>query len=190
MANELLTELNAFRAAEGKAPFADWRKARHMPLLEEYRAAAAAKAAAEPAFEEAPAEELAEQVGRTSADIARDEALVVSMQVKGAKDLEPGVHTVQVEKVRKVRGKNIMRVTAKVVDDKPATKDKTPSYKQLPRLAKSAVEKPLVLIHSYLDEHPELTRKQAVAALVALGINFYTARTQYQKWYTKRKEAK
>lgn len=33
----LLIELNAFRAAEGKAPYADFRVARHMPMLIEYR---------------------------------------------------------------------------------------------------------------------------------------------------------
>jgi hypothetical protein len=30
---------------------------------------------------------------------------------------------------------------------------------------------------------PELTRKEAIAAAVAKGVAFYTARTQYQKWF-------
>ncbi|QWY83369.1 hypothetical protein [Rhizobium phage RHph_X3_2] len=74
-----------------------------------------------------------------------------------------------------------------------ATKEKAPrapSYKQLPRLPKSEVEKPLEVIFAFLDANPDMKRKAAVSALVAKGINFYTARTQYQKWYTKRKEAK
>lgn len=35
---EKLAALNAFRSAEGKAPFADWRSARHQPLLDAYNA--------------------------------------------------------------------------------------------------------------------------------------------------------
>lgn len=38
-------------------------------------------------------------------------------------------------------------------------------------------------------DNPGLSRKDAVAAAVALGINPATARTQYQKWYTANKSA-
>lgn len=131
-------------------------------------------------FEADEAELAAQQVRPTT----------IITEVEGTEGLEPGVHTVQVEKVRKVRGKDAVRITMKVVDE-PTTKEAKPlSYKQLPRLAKSEVEKPLSVIFTFLDANLGLTRKQAVSELVAMGINFYTARTQYQKWYTKRKEAK
>lgn len=43
--------------------------------------------------------------------------------------------------------------------------------------------------HALFDANPDLKRKDAVALAVENGIAFYTARTQYQAWYTNRKEA-
>lgn len=128
-ANELLNELNAFRATEGKAPFADWRKARHLPMLEEYRARV----------------DLGAPVV-TEEDVAEEEA-----------------------------------------EDKA----KVEPYKLLARMSdrKSTIEKPVNFIRAYLSENPKLTRKEAVANLVKMGVNFSTARTQYQKWYTANKKS-
>lgn len=125
MNNELLNELNTFRATEGKTPFADWRKARHMPMLEAYRAEA-----------------------QVEKDVAED---------------------------------------VEVVNDEDAAK--IPSYKELARtsLAVSTVAKPVELVRTFLSANPQLDRKAAVAALVGMGVNFSTARTQYQKWYTANK---
>ena len=66
--------------------------------------------------------------------------------------------------------------------------EKIPSYKLMYNVSKSAVESPVKFIHAFLDSHPDLKRKQAIFELVSKhGINFSTARTQYQRWYSERK---
>lgn len=126
-AKELLNELNTFRVAEGKEPFKDWRKARHMSMLEEYRAAI---------------------------EDAKEEVVVLDSLTE-----------VEVE-------------MAKIA-----------SYKELARASASTstVVKPVEHVRNFLDANPTLGRKQAVAALVEMGVNFSTARTQYQKWFSARK---
>lgn len=133
MNNELLNELNTFRATEGKEPFKDWRKARHMPMLEEYRSEADVAAAIEDACEEV--------------------------------EVLDSLTEVEVEVV------------------------KVASYKELARASAptSTVVKPVELVRTFLSANPQLDRKAAVAALVGMGVNFSTARTQYQKWYTANK---
>ena len=159
MSIELLNELNAFRAGDDKPPFKDWRKARHMPMLEEYcindEIASVGEADLGDDFE-MPEEELAAQVGRESADIARDEALVA-----------------HVETVTPVKGGVVINTSAV-------------AYKLMP-IKDSTVENPFKVVHSFLDANPTLKRKDAVARLVEMGVNYYTARTQYQRWFTKRK---
>jgi len=136
MNNLLLNELNAFRATESLAPFADWRKARHMPMLEAYRVA-----------------------------VVKDEPVVVE-EAKGA-------------------------LAAKVDEFAPIGEatDKLPAYKVLARQSgdKSAIENPVAFVHAFCSEHPDMKRKMAVASLVGFGINYSTARTQYQKWFSARK---
>jgi hypothetical protein len=68
----------------------------------------------------------------------------------------------------------------------PVKPAKLPTYKQIATYKKSTIEKPVDFVHSYLDANPEMTRKQAVSALVAQGVNYSTARTQYQRWFSKR----
>lgn len=191
MSQDLLNELNAFRAIDGKDAFKDWRKARHMPMLEAYRADAGAVKAKQIDFEMS-ADERANQVGRESADIARDEEMLKDLPgvvlpietktvVKGVtKAMKPGIYPVKVVE-QKVEG-NVLTTVAEVIT--------SPSYKEMTRHAKSQVEKPFNFIHSFLDENPTMKRKDAVAALVEKGVNFYTARTQYQRWFTNKKEAK
>ncbi len=41
----------------------------------------------------------------------------------------------------------------------------------------------------FFNAHPDLKRKEAVAAMVDKGVAFYTARTQYQRWFAARKTA-
>lgn len=66
--------------------------------------------------------------------------------------------------------------------------EKLPSYKEFARYDKSSVDKPVAFIHQFLSQHPTLTRKQAVHALVSdHGINYSTARTQYQRWFVANK---
>ena len=51
---------------------------------------------------------------------------------------------------------------------------------------KSAIEKPCVAVwriaECMLNENPDVSRKEIVAACEKAGIAFYTARTQYQLW--------
>jgi len=167
MSNELLAELNAYRANESKEAFKDWRKARHLPMLEAYRKTDPALNVKEPEYLgdefEASEAELLAQKGRESADIARDEALVapkVDVKIKGAKMLPPGEYPVKVESVKMDKKGNV-KLTATVV--------KSAAYKELPRHEKSTVEKPFVVIHSFLDANPTMKRKEAVAALIEIG---------------------
>lgn len=172
---ELLAELNAFRANEGKAAFADWRPARHIPMLETYRAA-------KPADNfEATTEELAAQQVRPADEV------VVETEVKP-----------QVDILAKLQAEN-EKANEKIVarkEDKPAkvAKEKAPkgkSYKEAARYDKSAIESPVKFVHSFLDANPGLSRKDAVIALTEQhGVNYSTARTQYQKWFSARKVAK
>lgn len=142
MTNAIATKLdalNAYRTAEGKAPFADWRNARHQPMLDAYDAAAAEVEGDEP------------------------DALIIL----------PNGETVRESEIEEVA---------------PATK--LPAYKVLARQsgATSAIEKPVEFVHAFCNEHPEMKRKEAVTALVTYGINYSTARTQYQKWFTANKK--
>jgi len=174
---DLLTELNAFRTAEGKAAFADWRPARHMPMLETYRAA-------KPADNfEATTEELAAQQVRPV-----DEFVQVVESITANAD---AVIEKLVEENKKANEKIVARKEdkpAKVVTEK-APKGK--SYKEAARYDKSAIESPVKFVHSFLDNNPGMSRKDAVIALTEQhGVNYSTARTQYQRWFTARKAAK
>ena len=60
---------------------------------------------------------------------------------------------------------------------------KIPPYKTFARYTKSSVDSPCGFVHQFLTEHPDLTRKQAMFALAQYGVNYSTARTQYQKWF-------
>lgn len=46
----------------------------------------------------------------------------------------------------------------------------------------STVESPVKRVWAIADSMPEAKRKDVIAACVAEGIAFFTARTQYQKW--------
>lgn len=56
--------------------------------------------------------------------------------------------------------------------------------------SKSTVDGAVAKAHAIFDANPEMRRKDAIAAAVEAGIAFYTARTQYQRWFTARKTAK
>ena len=147
MTNEIATKLatlNAFRELEGKAAFVDWRNARHQPMLDAYKAAAAEAALLEEDLSDEP------------------DALIVL----------PNGETVRESEIEEVA---------------PVT-EKLPAYKVLARQsgATSAIEKPVEFVHSFLNANPDMKRKAAVAALVEAGVNYSTARTQYQKWFSKK----
>lgn len=67
--------------------------------------------------------------------------------------------------------------------------EKVPAYKTMYSREHSRVESPFKVVHSFLDANPDMKRKAAIAALVAQGVNFSTARTQYQRWFSKRNAA-
>lgn len=146
---EKLATLNAFRELEGKAPFADWRNARHQPILDAYRAAANDAALLEEDLSDEP------------------DALIVTKNGEMVRESE-----LTTEEAAKVTGA-----------------PKPPAYKVLARQSgpKSTIEKPVDVVHGFLNENPEMKRKEAIAALVGMGVNYSTARTQYQKWFSARK---
>ena len=158
----LLAELNAFRVAEGKDPFKDWRKARHMPMLETYRAAADF---------ELPVEELAAQEGRPVHEDAID-AIAEALEDETTEVIVLDSLTALIESQEAARA---------------LAKEK--SYKEVARYTKSAVDGPVAFVHQFLDANPGLSRKEAVMTLTSVhGINYSTARTQYQRWYSARKQ--
>lgn len=69
----------------------------------------------------------------------------------------------------------------------PEKPKKIPSYKMMYGTSKSAIDTPVKFIHDFLNAHPDLKRKAAIYELTSRGINFSTARTQYQRWYSERK---
>lgn len=52
---------------------------------------------------------------------------------------------------------------------------------------KSTIEGAVSASWDYFDSKPEQRRKDAIAGAVEIGITYYTARTQYQKWFKARK---
>lgn len=70
---------------------------------------------------------------------------------------------------------------------KPAPKEKkTGTYAdmQANRITVSKIESPVRAMWDLCDEMVGSKRKDVIAAAVAKGISFYTARTQYQLWLT------
>jgi hypothetical protein len=57
------------------------------------------------------------------------------------------------------------------------------SYKELARRspAKSTVSNPVDIVWAFVAQNPDMPRKQAIIALVEMGINLATVKTQYQK---------
>lgn len=84
---------------------------------------------------------------------------------------------------------NIAPKAKKTTKAKAPKKARTPSYKQLPHGVPSTIESPVAFVHGFLNAHPDMPRKASVAALIGEGINFATARTQYQRWYANRRAA-
>lgn len=71
----------------------------------------------------------------------------------------------------------------------PACITKAPAHKAFANYAHSTIGKPVAYVHAWLDANPALTRKAALAALCSAGINYSTARTQYQVWFGKQRAA-
>ena len=133
-----LAALNAFRAIDNLAPFADFRNARHSAPLAEY-----------------------ETVYTIAATNLLEDALLADQEANAA--------------------------TNEVAEIAQATK--LPSYKSIARFGATSVpDSPVAFVHGFLNANPNMTRKQAVSALVTVHqVNYSTARTQYQKWFTAHK---
>ena len=61
------------------------------------------------------------------------------------------------------------------------------AHKEFAVYGPSKVVKPIEFVRTFLAANPNLARKDAVAALVAAGVSYATARTQYQVWFSKQK---
>lgn len=57
-------------------------------------------------------------------------------------------------------------------------------------IGKSTVEGAVALCHSIFNANPDLRRKDAIQKAVDAGVTFYTARTQYQKWFKAQKASR
>ncbi len=135
-----LAALNAFRALDNLAPFADFRNARHAAPLATY-----------------------EVEYTTAATNLLEDALLAEQEAKA----------------NEAATTEIVNATTKL-----------PSYKSIPHRAHSLIESPVAFVHGFLNANPGLTRKAAVIALTQVhGINYSTARTQFQVWFKAQKDA-
>ena len=182
--------LNDYRAEEGLAPYKDWRATRHQPQLDKYVEAYKAKLAKQGADEEqARADaELAERkrIEQENADrIAAEERALEEQASKGkgrakARKLSDGE--------KQITDAINSGDFAGIGDKFKGTK--LPSYKEMANYSDSTVEKPVAFTHQFLSDNRMLSRKEAIAALMRYGVNYSTARTQYQRWFTENKKPK
>lgn len=115
--------------------------------------------------------------------------------VRGAKraNLEVGTFTIEMKDDRfmiapvAIEPVIVEVVAEPVVEAQPQVVNVT--LKSIVTNNPSTIVKPVDFVHAFLDAAPDLGRKQAIIALVEAGINYATARTQYQRWFTKRKTA-
>ena len=59
---------------------------------------------------------------------------------------------------------------------------KSADTEKAPILRKSEIESPCAVVWTLADTMTDARRKDVIAAAVAKGVAFYTARTQYQLW--------
>ena len=70
---------------------------------------------------------------------------------------------------------------ALIAGTSPAAKGEATSKAKAPS-APSTVESPVAFVHATCDKMKDAARKDVIAALVAKGVNKFTAATQYQAW--------
>jgi hypothetical protein len=178
--SEKLAKINKFLAAHNRPLLSDYRKARHENLLNEVLAFEAKV--------EAATDELNAQI---AAKADEPDALLIDPK-SGAMVRESQLSDDDAELTAN-REKQVEAINSNDFANKEVAEafkgKKQPSYKHL--MAKSGktslVDKPVGFAHQFLTQHPELSRKEAVAALVEYGVNYATARTQYQRWFSGRK---
>ena len=91
-------------------------------------------------------------------------------------------------KVVKLSDLTLEVIAPVVAKPAPVAKAEAPKAEATKREAKSTVERPTKLVWHIADEMKGAKRSEVVAACVAKGIAYYTARTQYQQWLTVQKE--
>lgn len=79
---------------------------------------------------------------------------------------------------------------AKAAPAPKAKKGNTYAEMQANRFTESKVENPVRAMWDLCDTMVDSKRKDVIAAAVAKGISFYTARTQYQLWLTAYRNSK
>ncbi|QIG67669.1 hypothetical protein EVB51_052 [Rhizobium phage RHph_Y17] len=129
---------------------------------------------------EATSEELAAQEGRPSV-----ESDLIEVTKEKLDEMRATVEQV----------KTLVKATTEEAAPAPVAESVAPekmkSYKQVANYNKSSKESPVAYIHAFLSANPTLSRKAAVIALTSEhGINYSTARTQYQRWFSANKAAK
>lgn len=159
-----LEALNLYRAACGLDPIAAWRPARHQSMLDAYDAAAQ------------------EQIEKGAADdtLAGDQEEFAEIV-----DLVSEVKALPLDPDPLKEAIHSHDFASSAISD-AAKAVKIPPYKTFARYAPSCVDSPCAFVHQFLTDHPDLTRKQAMHVLMQYGINYSTARTQYQKWFANR----
>lgn len=166
----LLTALNAHRVADGKEPIVAWRS-RYQAQLDEYEAKMSAN---------------------TDPDADRPDGMIADEQADAAineNNDAPDSMLIADDGSIISEDEFLANQEAIAADNdvaEIAKTEKLPAYKVLAHYGKSKIEEPVKFIHGFLDANPTLTRKQAVSALCKVhGINYSTARTQFQKWFSK-----
>lgn len=96
---------------------------------------------------------------------------------------------------KRVAKKAVDKAVAEAIKDAPKNKalDKAVEVKLTKKRAEattldgilhaSTVGSPCYLVWDLADKMKDARRKDVIAAAVKKGVAFYTARTQYQKWY-------
>jgi hypothetical protein len=75
---------------------------------------------------------------------------------------------------------------------RPGVRDSGRTYKEMQQASgkRSSIANPVKVVFQFLDANQGLGRKQALDALVEMGVNWSTAHTQYQKWRRSRADGK
>lgn len=183
-----LRAINSFRNIEGLEPLAKWHK-RAEPVLEQYEhdySTASENLIAD--LEEFVSDD--ETKGRIIGDetnwIIGDEIITEDVdRVPAIKLVSDDGHEISEEEFVAKQEATAAEEEAR----KLMTATTLPAYKVVANAhghGHSKIENPVAFVHGFLDANPGLTRKQAVVTLVQVhGVNYSTARTQFQKWFVK-----
>lgn len=180
--NTSLIAINSFRNAEGQVPLAKWHS-RAIPVLEQFEQEYAT--ASENLI--ADLEEGEFQVNNGGWEIG-DEIITEDEGKRPAfKLISDDGHEISEDEF--VANQEMTAAEQEAHRLMTSNESDLPAYKVVANNhghGHSKIENPVAFVHGFLDAHPNLTRKQAVVTLVQVhGVNYSTARTQFQKWFVK-----